>query len=398
MGRGLFFLYLNGASYRDDPTFWTSLLWNQGNPEEWAQAQSLDDDPLIRFASKKGVWACADNILSFSKAQNGSLDVPGTRNMLTRFKAGFEGWQFQIRKVNREDVALAIEMGVPQLSNWAKGKDKDKDNEIPAVSIGDTFWSRTLLGSLVGAGEYDEETKDAIHTIAECEKTTSEAWLFPIVAPRDYASFLTEAQIPFHHLPGFFGARPDEKEVSLMRSELALKSARLVVMSSGMTEVWETIYREVGNLVEQAGTNINFALLYLYPTRHNLCIIDQGERRSVPQSARLLPIYANADLGITRGGITVIEFIAAGLPFVVVQEPNHWLSQQQQSAVSQSQLGHSASLSLLQDHTKVLGLIARYLDATSQNKKMKARQEFFEFGIEEKWASLLLDSWARWHP
>jgi hypothetical protein len=379
-------IYLNSSNYGSD---WAEKFWYADKENSWIRKENLDSWPSdSELKDKDGIWIRTDNILKFKKNYDGTLDVSGTRQLLTRFKTGFKGWAFQIRNVPENRVALTIEMGVPQLSHWAK------ERGIPAISVGDMIWSRTLWRSLEGAGEYDEEMLEAIRTIAEYERCATEVWLLPVVAPREYADFLAEAQIPFLTLPGFFGSEPANEEKQEQRKQLDLKSKKLVIMSAGLTEVWTKIYEDIGELIKSKAGSIEFALLYPKKDLKNntwcLRLIDQGNERDIPHPGVLLSIFANADLGVTRGGITITEFIAAKIPFIVVQELNHWLSQRQQAATKEAGLCHTASLSRLQNNEKALEIITQCLNS-NENEKIKARLGFFRFGVENEWAAYLLD-------
>ena len=384
--RDCFIIYLNSNVYNTD---FARALW--AVDPRWAFQDSLEVefDELLNTKLKdaRGVWMKTDNTLQFAKnPADGSLDVPRTREMLSRALTRYDNWASQIGRIDPRQVALAVEMGVAPLSAWAQ------ENGIPAVSIGDTFWSRTLMGSLEGAGEFDIHMEAVLRDISQHERCTSEVWLLPIVAPRDYANYLAEARIPYHYLPGFFGSRPLQKEVRDAKRNLGLGGRQLIVLSSGMTGVWKKIYRLVRKEVKE-----QLDLAVLCPDENGKWVLVEKSvpDRSIETSASLLPYFANADLGVTRGGVTTMEFIAANIPFIIVQEPNHWLSQRQQAAATEAGLCHSASLSLLLDPTKVIDILRRCLHSR-QNAKMVARQRWFEFHMEDKLAAHLTKYYAKW--
>lgn len=379
-------LYLNSSNYG---LKWAQQLWfSTSRKSKWVRRKSLNAwPPVPELEAKDGVWLCMDNTVRLSKAADGALDVPATREMLATCQASFEHWPYQITKVPLNRVVLAIEMGVPQLSKWAK------ENGIPAIAVGDMFWSRTLMGSLEGAGEFDREVEEAVRMIAECERCASEVWRLPIVSARDYADYFGQVHIPVLTLPGFFGPKGIATKANGIREELNMESEKLVVMGAGTTHVWSQIYADLDELVRKE-VGKEFALLCPRAGRQPMALVDNGNRKDVQQRTGMMPFFLHADLGVTRGGITMVEFISAELPFIVVQEPNHWLSRKQQAQAREAGLCHSACLSRLKDGEQALSLIRQCLRA-KQNMAMKARMTTFRFGIETEWAEYVLRHHAR---
>ena len=388
--RNCFIVYLSSNVYNRE---FARSLW--GIDGRWKFLDSLDqelEDLLLTppYQDARGVWIRTDNILQFAKnPHDGSLDVAKTRELIGRAQTLYDNWAFEIGRINPDIVALTVEMGVAQLSTWAK------KNNIPAVSVGDTFWSRTLMGSLQGAGEFDSEMERVLYDIQLHERASSEVWLLPIVAPRDYADYLAEARIPYHYLPGFLGSRPTRSQVSEAKRTLAMKARKLVVLSSGMTGVWKRIYSLVCEKVKEERGTIDFAVLCPDENTKKWVLVEDGNERLIDPPSSLVAFFANAQLGVTRRGVTTMEFISANIPFIIVQEPNHWLSQRQQAAATEAGLCHSASLSLLLDRSKVIEILSRCLQS-SQNGKMIARQRWFEFNMEDKLATHWIKYYAKW--
>ncbi len=381
-------VYLNSSNFQKE---WAKRLWFEMSerPDQWRlqepDAPWPDDDTL---AGLDGVWVNCDHGIRLGKLPDGKLDVAGTRQLLATLHDDFRHWGYQVRHLPAERVQLAVDMGVPQLCAWAH-ENSTSAHTIRAVSVGDMFWSRTLGRSLEGAGEYDETIEKIISYVQRCETMTSEVWTLPLVAALDYVKLFRGHRIPFNQLPGFFGPRePTEAETAEARANLGtLESDKLVVVSSGSTPVWNAIYDDLAAVVEKrAGTR--FALLIPATDRRGLQLVDKGTRRAVPDMNRMLAYFRAADFGITRGGITTTEFIASRIPFIVVQEPDHWLSRRQQSQVRNAGLCHSACLTRIQNPESAFELIAEKLDSPL-NPAMVARMGMIPFGVEEALADYL---------
>ena len=330
-----------------------------------------------------GIWFPTDNVLRFGKRSDGSLDVPATRSMLNGVERRFPAWGAFMPDAIHDQVVLAIEMGVPQLAKWAH------DRDVPTVSVGDMFWSRTLRHSLEGAGEYDRDVEAALNVIAGYERLTEEVWLLPLVAPREYVDYFGELGIPLLMLPGLIGPRPGERDVRASRDVLKIKSEKLVVLGAGTTRVWSKLYREMDDLVKKRGAD-DFALLH--PIEGGMLRLTDGKRqRDFKQTGGMLPYFLAADLGVTRGGITMTEFVSCRLPFVVVQEPDHWLSRKQQAQMREAGLCHSTCLSRLRKPRQAVDLSRRCL-ASSENAGMVARMGTYPYSVEYNWAKYLIEN------
>jgi hypothetical protein len=370
-----FFLYLNGGAAGKD---FLRSYWDHGAPSEWT-ITTTHVDPREQGSNVKGVWHQASNLLQFVKADDGSLDAPETRKALPETIRGFETWAHNLYQVEPTDVKLAIEMGVPQLSAWAS---KDREINIPCIAVGDTFWSRTLQGSLKWAGEYDHQTEELVHKLAGCERETNEAWLLPLLSPRSYADFLAEMRVIYHYLPGFIGQPPDSAEVEKCKNDLALDAdQKLIVMASGQTEVWKSIYEKLAIEFERRSDK---GIALAYPEKNEITIVEKGKRRKIPNPSNLAALFANAHLGVTRGGVTITEFISVKLPFAVIQEPNHWLSQHQQAAASEEGLCYTAGLSILKEPEEAVDLLISWVNDTSNNEAIRQRCAMYDFGVERK--------------
>lgn len=383
-------VYLNSSNFQKQ---WAKRLWFEMSacPDKWrlqgGDAPWPDDDTLEEL---DGIWINCDHGIRLGKLPDGKLDVAGTRQLLATLHDDFRHWGHQIRHVPAGRVRLTVDMGVPQLCAWAR-EHSTPAHTIRAVSVGDMFWSRTLGRSLEGAGEYDETIESIISYIHRCEIKTSEVWTLPLVTALDYVKLFRGHRIPYTQLPGFFGHRDaTEAERAAARANLGtLESEKLVVVSSGSTPVWNAIYAGLADIVEQRA-GARFALLIPAPDGTGLQVIDNGKRRAVPDMNRMLPYFQAADFGVTRGGITTTEFIASRIPFIVVQEPDHWLSRRQQSQVRNAGLCHSACLTRIQNPTSAFALIAEKLDSPL-NAGMVARMGMIPFGVEEALGDYLVD-------
>jgi len=386
-GKKLLIVYLHSSSWEKD---WAEDLWKEKSDNETLITEPLDNWPQQNTLDKlHSIWIKVDNALTFVK-KDGSLDVSETRKKLTSYRTetGINTWANPLRIIPINDVVLTIEMGVPQLSKWAK------NYKVPAISVGDMFWSRTLRECLQGAGEYGEDVRNALSVIADCETSATEGWLLPIIAPRDYIDFFAQEDIPVLTLPGFFGSKPDETSKQNAQKTLKVGSKKLVVMSAGTTGVWLDVYRSFGELVKEKQSRNKVDFVLLYPTSGGLVLINEGKERLISQPASLVPYYCNANLGITRGGVTITEFIASEIPFIVVQEPEHWLSRVQQRQTRGARLSHSCSLSRLKNPTEAFKVIKKCLDSP-ENEQMKARMNTFQFEIGEWWAKYLLGAYIK---
>jgi hypothetical protein len=383
--KSYFFLYLNGGAAGPGKGF-LQKYWDQDEATGWIVTDEFVD-PREQPDNVKGIWHQARNLLQFVKADDGSLDAPKTRKALPEIIRGFEHWAQNLYQVDPADVAMAIEMGVPQLSAWAS------ESNVPCIAVGDTFWSRTLMGSLKGAGEYDQHTEELVFQLVESERETKEAWLLPLLAPREYADFLAEMRVIYHYLPGFVGQPANEAEIEKCKSDLALRAdQKLIVMASGQTGVWRLIYDRLATEFE-GGPDRGIALAY--PDKNDIVIIENPkrgeERRRIPNPSSLTALFANAHLGVTRGGITIAEFISVGLPFAVIQEPNHWLSQNQQAAAAEEGLCHTAGLSTFKEPGEAADLLTTWVNDEANNSAIRQRCAMYEFGVEYKLGKHLVE-------
>lgn len=378
-----FFLYLNGGAAGPGKGF-LQKYWEQEDPASWIVMDAFVD-PSEQANNVNGVWHQASNLLQFVKADDGSLDAPKTRKALPETIRGFKNWAYNLHQVDPADVALAIEMGVPQLSAWAS-----KQPNVPCIAVGDTFWSRTLMGSLKGAGEYDQQTEELVHQLAKSERKTKEAWLLPLLAPRTYADFLAEMRVTYHYLPGFVGQPPDPAEIENCKNNLALsEDKKLIVMAAGRTGVWKLIYE---NLAMEFERRRDKRIVFAYPGENEIVIIEEDPpRRSIPNPTSLAALFANAHLGVTRGGITISEFISVKLPFAVIQEPNHWLSQNQQAAAAEEGLCYTAGLSTFKEPREAADLLTSWVNDETNNSTIRQRCAMYEFGVEKKLGEHLVE-------
>jgi hypothetical protein len=378
--KSYFFLYLNGGAAGKG---FLQTYWQQEDALSWL-VTDRNVDPRGQPGHIKGIWQQASNLLQFVKADDGSLDAPKTRKALPEIIRGFPHWAYHLVKVDPTDVVLAIEMGVPQLSAWAS-----KHTDAPCIAVGDTFWSRTLMGSLKGAGEYDQQTENLVHTLVDSERETKEAWLLPLLAPRSYADFLAEMRVIYHNLPGFVGQRADPEEVKKCKNDLALSAGhKLIVMASGQTGVWQMIYKKLAKEFKRRPHN---GIALAYPDNDDIVIIEKGASRRIPNPSRLTALFANAHFGVTRGGITIAEFISVGLPFAVIQEPNHWLSQNQQAAAAEEGLCQTAGLSTFKEPGEAADLLTAWVNDEANNSAIRQRCTMYEFGIENKLGKHLVE-------
>jgi hypothetical protein len=406
-------VYLNKGSYETKekkPLVWARSMWENsighGKCDFLERLDSLPSDKDLEHLD--AIWLQTNNVFQFKKDDDGKLDAKGTREFLTTVNNRFNLWAYQIVGIPMEKVALAIEMGVPALSRWAH------QHKLPAIWVGDMLWSKTLLGSLAGAGEYDDQVRDTLHSVAESERCATAAFLLPIIAPRSYADFFSEHRVPTMTLSGFFGSKEDgfqvsqekakelheafEKRFAKMKDrrevtvsidsdssksivtskllklleenvkvrvtsinlrDLLQNCEQLVVLSSGMTGVWKKIYSDIQKKYrELARKGFNeFALVSPSVGASGFLFQDGGEEFTLPQISDLAPYYSAAHLGVTRGGVTMIDFMSCSVPFIVVQEPNHWLSQIQQAQANDAGLCHASSLSIFQDPEKAIAHI-----------------------------------------
>ena len=121
-----------------------------------------------------------------------------------------------------------------------------------------------------------------------------------------------------------------------------------------------------------------------------LYLVAGGEIRPVENLPRLLPYQAIADFGVTRGGITSLEFVGVQTPLLIVQEENHWLSIQQQGNLAGEDLAYTSSLlGFQQDPTAI---IQAYLTSAYQarHEKMIDRMGYVRVGVTEEWVRYVL--------
>lgn len=407
-------VYLHGANFS---TEWAKELWNSTSESiEWLKC-NLDE--FIKqwpneeeLQAKAGIWVSTNNMIRLETTKSGELDPAKTKEGLVKKGSNFEHWELQIGSIPEERVVLTIEMGVPQLNKWAKSR---KNHKPPAITVGDQVWSLVLQKTLELSGEYDEEVAEAILKLAEYERCATEAWFLPLLAPRNYADHYALANIPLYVLSGFFGQRPTAEDKKMvwsqisdtwsleMEDDLRKNKKKLIVMSAGSRGVWKDVNNEVSKFFfEHGGEHV-----LLFSQRENevnllrgrelgdaakLWMVTEGDIREMRQLTSLLPYFAIADLGVTRGGVSSLEFVNARTPLLVVQEPNHWLSLKQQASLREAGLAYSCSLLNFQkNHVE---LIRKYLGAQykqrEQNEKMKARMGFMSFGIEDEWVQYIL--------
>ncbi len=122
------------------------------------------------------------------------------------------------------------------------------------------------------------------------------------------------------------------------------------------------------------------------------------EPKSIADPGSLLPYFAIADFGMTRGGVSSIEFVNVRKPFLIIQEPNHWLSLKQQAALREEDMAYTCSLLNFRNKQNSQEWFGEYHigdENDNKNKKMKARMEFMEFGKENAWVEHVLKYYTK---
>jgi len=378
-------LYLHGHSYGKT---WAENLWLKSTKGKGL----ILNGPLNKRESNscRHAWIVSKNGMELPKTLDGRIDLSKMSKMISEYNpaTGFGPIIEAVGDPVFANVAMTIEMGVPQLTRLANGK------KIPAIAISDVFWSESLSDWFQSTGHWTRELRQTVETLAAFEKNAKEIWLYPIFSSRKCYEYFARENVPVQSLPGFLGKRPTPDLIRVGKELLNQTSDKLVVLNGGLAPVWQNIYRSLGEAVKALGDDINFALLY--PSDDQLVLIDQGKERYLrnppsDEHPTLLPFYANADLGIVRGSVSASDFIACATPFLLVQELEHWPSHVQTKQANEAQLCHITSFDQLQDTGRAIRLIKECL-GHHENFRMRARMNTFPFGVENQMADYLFSA------
>jgi hypothetical protein len=404
------FVFINNGGWGPGYKFllkeWKQIFPNQADTDKPAEVEKLlkKTEAVWFHPEEESYW------LKFEKTRRGALDAPATRKRLANIWGALENWNACLGYIDRERVALTIEMGVPFLSAWsAKPSQVVRASPIPSVALTDMFWSQILHGSLNGAGEFVGLTEDIVYWLAEKERMVDEVFLFPLLSPRNYQDYLSRIAVKYFVLPGLFGARPEPDQVKLCtkylrgkrKGDLQLGECKIIALSAGKTPVWQDIYGRIADALEAAHADDkhkDIALIYPNPTGGGMVIRTPNspdpQKIQNPSSDRLA-LFGACDLGVTRGGVTTSEFVASRLPCAVVQEPNHSLSLAQQQAASEAGLCFTASLSAFDKGEEGLQVIAEWARDEEAGAAMRRRCDLFEFGKEKRFGEYIYDQYLR---
>ncbi|HEX3043932.1 MAG TPA: hypothetical protein VHY08_04185 [Bacillota bacterium] len=286
----------------------------------------------------------------------------------------FHGWP---------DLTLAVSMGVPFIHPAARGAG------VKSLEIGDMCFSLVLRGCLAEAGLRTPYVEGVLDTIATAEQMASEVWLLPIAAPVEYETYFGSAGIPVHRMPGIFGTQDhQEKEhTEDLARQLKIKTGNrpIVGIHAGATHVWDGAIRTIARRppgLSPAIIELKNDQIYLLENDCSVPIIE------LPVLPSKVPLFKNQLFGITRGGITVLDHIAARCPVAIAEEPCHWLSLRQRQQAIQSGLCIPVSLEEFRHNPEevIQGLLRQEKELGAVREKMNK----IKVGVEEELAEKVL--------
>jgi hypothetical protein len=115
---------------------------------------------------------------------------------------------------------------------------------------------------------------------------------------------------------------------------------------------------------------------------------------ALPPMPSRIPLYQHQDLGVTRGGITVLDHIAARCPLAIAEEPYHWLSHRQRENVLRAGLALPIGLGEFKDRPEevVKKLLKPEREGGDRERleEIKARMAGIEVGAEVHLAKYLV--------
>jgi len=327
-----------------------------------------------------------DNLITLPKDPDaGGVDVTKLAKDLSQKLPQADAWLNLRSKLNWEDVELAISMGVPWLHGVAS------EVRVPSVEVGDMCWSIVLRKILESGTCLTPALEALLHSVASYEHKATEAWLLPFAAPNDYVAHFSESAVPVNWIPGVFGTQ-DPSELPHQQTIKGLLQAQLsrrahVGIHSGFTPVWEKVMDELRGL--PSGSTGDPAFTTLNNATKQIEILEQGGGTfPAPPISSLIPLHATQDLGITRGGITVLDHIAARCPLAITEEPHHWLSDRQRNAALAA--GVCLPLDLDAFRTDPRQLTAGLLAQTSKLRNIKQQMAAVPIGAAAPLAEYLV--------
>jgi hypothetical protein len=329
------------------------------------------------------------NLVRLPKDEStGGVDVAKLAQQLPDALANADQWGPPEQDLDWKNVTLAISMGVPWLHRVAEKRG------IPCVEVGDMCWSIVLREILTLDGRLTRETASLLGDVASCERKASEAWLLPFAAPHAYVDHFSSAAVPVNWIPGVFSSQdPDEDSNRPFFEEWRRKTLQDrpdVGVHAGHTDVWADVVRNLKNLPSGGPGDPAFttAGFQRSPRRTKLEVLEHGgATTTAPQMASLIPLYATQDLGVTRGGITVLDHIAARCPLAITEEPNHWLSDRQRSAALTAGVCLPLSLSAFRSDPR--GTTAKLLARSDELETIRLRMAAVPTGAERPLAEYL---------
>ena len=410
-------------------------FWDEAFPKSRAEvATDLRKwDPKYDARDCGGVWATIDNLIRLETQDDGRLNGAKTADSLYNMlferveatnETQFSFWPNDLIGIPKNRVKLTIEMGVPQLSDWAS----TLPCQPPAISVGDADSGVTVLQkTLEMNGEYDSRAAKVILALEACEQRATEAWVLPIASPREYCEYYSRWSRPLSWLPGLLIEAPEpnsddrnelkENAIQEIRTawsdntaamdSIINKEKKVVMMTAGSRGVWAKINNKAAtDLIKRKRSSC--ALLFTQrqddllaslqkklksntgEKEPSLFMVADGEIRAVKNLPSLLPYQMFADFGITRGGISSLEFVIAQTPLLVVQEENHWLSLKQQANLREQNLAYTCSL--LRFREDPMRVIDNYLSPNVKwsNEMMKERMAYVKFGVTDEWVRYIL--------
>jgi hypothetical protein len=241
--------------------------------------------------------------------------------------------------------------------------------------------------------ESQNEAGNVLAYIAHCERMADEVWLLPYAASHKYEKHFADATVRVSWLPGVFGAK-DWFGTRRLRAELekglekeGLKGHPIVGVHAGGTGVWGTVQTELKKV--KLRKDDRTAPVVIAAKGDKVVLLGNSQEKEIADMSGLksrIPLIGAQDMGITRGGITILDHIVAGCPVAVTEEPFHWLSAEQRGNVAREGLCFRICLDNLRNDPKNLIRHLMSQDKEAERERMKHRMKVVVKGVEKRLA------------
>ena len=306
-----------------------------------------------------------------------------------------------------DDVEAVVDIGTPAAArsahaaekpvftvfdhSWGKTYEKTLENLIAAVAstLGVTceadvakMTSRALASASVKASPVVK----AIDRIKTDEAKSWAVFLFPsYIAPKPFHDHWQSISVPIVSIEGVFGRGTVSREKARERMRIPEDAPKQTVyVLGGGTPVWDAKLPELISQLKDKNLKYNVVVFDRKAKPNEYVRVGQNVYKGGAVDGETVQgLLPGVDLVITRaGGGIVNDAIACRVPFVSVEEPNHWQVEMIRTNCMRERLTRTISIAEFRTGD-IAQIVERELGNKSGNTDIRKRMERISNGRED---------------